>query len=222
MNSAEAIRAWRLSRGLSQEGLAERARVSRQTVVRLETGRNQPAARTQARLAEALGITVGQLCDGPPSLHGASESTAPSYPVAGLALDTDELETRPVQLPRYDSVPRGGWGTGFSGRSGSFAVLHPRSYHTGAVVLRIDGDIMFPTLCDEDLVLVNTARRKPRLGEIVVVACSRFSGVTRYRMVRRRPHLAGDNPAFPPIPIADLEDVAFLGIVVALIRRDFR
>jgi len=81
---------------------------------------------------------------------------------------------------------------------------------------------MYPTLQEGDLVLVNTAARKPRSGDIIVISAPGLAAVTRYRRIRRRPHVAGDNPTRPPVALADLEGPVILGTVIALLRRDFR
>jgi transcriptional regulator with XRE-family HTH domain len=59
------LRHWRIARALTQEELAERARLSRVSVGRLETG--TPARMsTVRRLAEALGVEPGDLMRPPP------------------------------------------------------------------------------------------------------------------------------------------------------------
>lgn len=57
---------WRLrnireERGVSQEALAERLKVSRQTVSKWETGQVRPSADNLARLSQALGVPVDAL-----------------------------------------------------------------------------------------------------------------------------------------------------------------
>jgi transcriptional regulator with XRE-family HTH domain len=220
MKLGDAIKAWRLLLDLSQEELADRAALSRQTIGRVETGSNWPSARTQAMLATALGITIGQLHEGPPAEGTLCEPAPGAYGtrVPGVTIDT--RSPRPVELPYYEQVPSEGWRDDLSRPDATYHVLHPRARRRTTVVLRIAGDLMYPTLHEGDLVLVNTAARRPRSGDIVVVSASGFTGVARYRMIHRRRHLAGDNPSFPPIPFANLDTPVFLGIVAALIRRD--
>jgi len=57
------IRALRQEQGLSQEQLAERAELSRDAVVRLESGERGPRLETVAALASALGTTLPDLLD---------------------------------------------------------------------------------------------------------------------------------------------------------------
>jgi len=220
MDIGEAIKAWRLLQYLSQEELADRAGLSRQTISRIETGRNRPGARSQALLAAALGVTVGQLYEGPPRDDGVSEGPFDAYDAAEPGSPSAARSPSPVDLPYFESIPPEGWCDDRSRPDGWYRVLHPRARRASSVVLRITGDLMYPTLCDGDLVLVNTAAHKPRSGDIVVVSAVGFAAVVRSRMIRRRRHLGGDNPSYPPIPLAYLEKPAFLGIVTALIRRD--
>lgn len=58
---SENIRAIRESKGLSQEELATKLRVVRQTVSKWERGRSVPDADLLIALAEALGVSVGTL-----------------------------------------------------------------------------------------------------------------------------------------------------------------
>ncbi len=57
------IRRRRLQRGLSQEALAKKARISRGYLARLEIGRHDPTVGTLKRLAKALGVPVTRLLD---------------------------------------------------------------------------------------------------------------------------------------------------------------
>ena len=57
------IKRLRSERGMTQESLAKRARISREYVARLELGQHDPGLSTLIRLAKALGISVGNLVD---------------------------------------------------------------------------------------------------------------------------------------------------------------
>ncbi len=57
------VMAWRRLRGLTQEGLGERANLSRPYLSRLEKGKTDPALSSLRRLALALDVTVGQLVE---------------------------------------------------------------------------------------------------------------------------------------------------------------
>ena len=60
------LRAWRVWRGLSQQELADKAGISKTTIVQLEHGRAVPHFVTVAKLASALGLTREQLLHAKP------------------------------------------------------------------------------------------------------------------------------------------------------------
>jgi transcriptional regulator with XRE-family HTH domain len=60
---AKRVRTERGRRGLTQEQLAARARLSRGFLARLETGRHDPALTTLVKLARALRVPVGRLLE---------------------------------------------------------------------------------------------------------------------------------------------------------------
>lgn len=74
------LRLARLSRGLSQEQLAEEAGVTRQSITGLESGRWDPSLRVALRLARALGTPVEELFSTDPT-----NTTIPADPVASVA-----------------------------------------------------------------------------------------------------------------------------------------
>jgi transcriptional regulator with XRE-family HTH domain len=55
------VKEYRERRRLTQEALAERARISRTYLARLETGKHDPTASVLDRLAKALRVKVGRL-----------------------------------------------------------------------------------------------------------------------------------------------------------------
>lgn len=55
------VRDYRLKAGLSQEALADQLGVSRQTIVNIENGVNQPKVLLAIALGVALGVTVYEL-----------------------------------------------------------------------------------------------------------------------------------------------------------------
>ena len=57
------LRAMRAERGLSQEHLARRAKISRVYLNKLETQKQDPRLSVVARLANALKVKIGDLVD---------------------------------------------------------------------------------------------------------------------------------------------------------------
>ena len=53
----------RADRGMTQEALAEKARISRTYIARLELGQQDPTLGTLVKLAKALKVTVGELVE---------------------------------------------------------------------------------------------------------------------------------------------------------------
>lgn len=63
MTTSDRVRELRQARNLYQQELADKAGVSRQTVVNLENGRHVPDTSTLSKLARALDVPVGDLID---------------------------------------------------------------------------------------------------------------------------------------------------------------
>jgi transcriptional regulator with XRE-family HTH domain len=57
------LRSLRLARGVTIQGLARAASVSRQTIYDVESGARQPDISTLRKLATALGVTVADLLE---------------------------------------------------------------------------------------------------------------------------------------------------------------
>ncbi len=60
---AQRIQRTRRRRGLSQAALAAKARISREYLARLETGRQDPRASVVVKLAKALKVKVAELLE---------------------------------------------------------------------------------------------------------------------------------------------------------------
>ena len=58
---AKQLKRLRAARGLSQEALAQKARVSRGYLARIELGRHDPTLSVLRRLAKGLRVSVGDL-----------------------------------------------------------------------------------------------------------------------------------------------------------------
>jgi transcriptional regulator with XRE-family HTH domain len=57
------LRDWRERRALTMDDLARKARVSKMTIYRIETGQNEPYPTTTRKLAEALGVEPHELME---------------------------------------------------------------------------------------------------------------------------------------------------------------
>lgn len=97
----ENIRALRKARGLSQQELAERLHVVRQTVSKWEQGLSVPDADMLVRLAECLEVSVEELLGAP-----KPENTAPLEPQAVLG---DKLSALTGQLAEQNRRRRRFW-----------------------------------------------------------------------------------------------------------------
>ena len=62
------LKALRLSKGVTADGLAEKSGVARQTIVEIENGHRQAREKTLLALAKALGIDPAVLLPGTPAL----------------------------------------------------------------------------------------------------------------------------------------------------------
>lgn len=73
----QVVRELRTTQSLSQEALAERCRISRPHVSRLETGRNSPTLSMVFQLAEALQVTPVELLAGVQAKLALNDPAAP-------------------------------------------------------------------------------------------------------------------------------------------------
>lgn len=127
------LRRARLDRGLTQEGLAERAGVSIDTIRKLEQGQRETArVTTLTLLARASGITLSDLLgrrerleraglDGVLPVRDVLLSPADLYP--GVDMREDDGEATP--LPELEAQVRRGWDCYWSGRLSDLAAMLP-------------------------------------------------------------------------------------------------
>jgi DNA-binding XRE family transcriptional regulator len=95
------LRRLRALRGWSLEAVAERAEVSKNTVIQVEQGRANPSIATLCRLADALGVGVASLIEAPAS----PRVTRPPCSRHAGAVDLGGGQPRPV-LPRHRPAGR--------------------------------------------------------------------------------------------------------------------
>ncbi len=92
------LRRHRLGQFLSQAELARRSDLHTLTISRLETGRAKPSTRSVRALADALGITPGELAT-PEEVAEADKGAFPSSyePDIGQSHDRPPLSLRPCR-----------------------------------------------------------------------------------------------------------------------------
>jgi repressor LexA len=217
METGKAIKAWRDYRGLSQEKLGERAGITRQTVYVYEAEERSPNIEILDRIVAALGLSsVDEFRAGPPEEHALPQRN-------GITKETDTdapREVHTVALPLYETVPAGGWSAHVAETDTEYRVLRHLARHDGFVVVRVEGDSMYPRFLDGDLVLVDTTQKKPRSGQVVVALYRGQTTMKRYRRIRGAPVLMPDNPDHKPMEIEDPGDLVVLGVVMRLVDRD--
>ncbi len=158
------------SRGVSSAELAKKTDVKTSFIYDVISGKStNPSTLKLARVADGLGITLASLVDPKPSLdaqtiksntpHSADDYIAIPY------LVVDELKANAIPEP-------------FCFMS-SWIDSHLRIPAANLRVLVISGDSMEPTLCRDDVVLVDTANKNPTQSGIFVL----FDG---YGLVVRR------------------------------------
>lgn len=126
---SENIRTLRKARGLSQQELAERLHVVRQTVSKWEQGLSVPDAAMLVQLAECLEVLVEELLGTP-----KSDSTAPKPPEELLA---DKLGQLTAQLAQQNTRRRRFWkGVAIAAGAGAVCLLPPAAI---AVWFRLPG-----------------------------------------------------------------------------------
>lgn len=106
------IRLLRMQKGMTQDELAEKLFVSRQTVSNYETGRSQPDIDTLLRIAESLGVEAQHLLYGSPDteeqLAAKKRTIAACFAVAGLVIVYHLLtQLRKAYTPRFLMVGLG-------------------------------------------------------------------------------------------------------------------
>ena len=126
---SENIKTLRKARGLSQQELAERLHVVRQTVSKWEQGLSVPDAAMLVQLAECLEVSVEELLGTP-----KSDSTAPKPPEELLA---DKLGQLTAQLAQQNTRRRRFWkGVAIAAGAGAACLLPPAAI---AVWIRLPG-----------------------------------------------------------------------------------
>lgn len=185
----ERIKQLRRLRGWSQEELASRAVVHRQTVHRYEQGtRRRQELPTLEKIADAFGMEV-------------SEIMMPSVP-AVATVHPIGYNTPVTFVPRVEIVQHDGSEPRFEQTGYYVPVTSQLALGRALVAVRYELDDMAPDIRANDDVIVDTVSRTPAVGDLVLVVAA---GVEQ--SVVRRYQGAG----YP-------EGATVLGVVVGIFR----
>lgn len=98
------LRETRQRRGMSQQTLADRASLSRNFVAQVERGESSPTVATLARLATALGTTVGELLG--EEAHAAEPGDAVAVPLVADRIAAGPPLVLADHVEGHESLPR--------------------------------------------------------------------------------------------------------------------
>lgn len=203
---AEAIRAWRKRRGLSQQALGEKAGTSSNMIGLYERGRSSPTVQQLERIAAAMNLELIQLLAGPDSKGSEVAEPGREYaaPRAVAKLCTaafvEAWTGGPIDI---ESAAR-------------WPVLCDLLPHDGCLVTRISDDSMQPYLLEGDAVVIDPEYQGVASGNLVMVDIDGEVHARRYLDLGEKAIFEPYNRLFPPHE-ADLEKV--LGLVVAVVER---
>lgn len=105
VNSVLQIRDARERAGISQDDLAAKMKVSRQTVSRWETGSARPSADNLAKLSQLLGVSADVLLGLRPFREEETELTPPVEPPLTPPAEIPEELPPPVEIPEELTPP---------------------------------------------------------------------------------------------------------------------
>lgn len=177
-------------------------------VLRADERRADPKFEAAREIIEALGL---EFYVGPPRESG---------PVSTTEISGDEY----AAVERHDAQLSAGPGAENADHSKLGTVAFRRDWLVregispgDAMVVSVKGDSMAPTLCDGDLVMIDTRRRNPVGRKIYALVDA--DGQARVKRVERLPEallLQSDNDDYPTelIPATDANRVRILGEVV--------
>ena len=106
------IKAFRKQKGMTQEELAERLHVVRQTVSKWEKNLSVPDAAALQELADALDVTVTQLLGGEPEPETATEPTRNDIAIQLARYTGSQKSSGRGDLEGGQNGPAGTYGTG--------------------------------------------------------------------------------------------------------------
>lgn len=92
MGFKERLKQARKNSGMTQGKLSEVSGISRESIINYENGRRTPPIDIAAKLADALGVTVGFLMDGDISIQGDWDVTRSDFEGDDLPADLEEAK----------------------------------------------------------------------------------------------------------------------------------
>ena len=202
------IKLFRMKYGISREELGTACGVSKQTIFKYETGiiTNIPLDKVE-RMAEVLHIPAAQIT-------GWSN---PAPATTGAAL---------ISFPVIAAVKAGYDGSALEEYTGTQEAIPAEDLHGRSpedfMVLRVNGNSMYPLLLDGDRILVERTTSVDS-GSLAVVLYNGEEATVkrvRYKYGEDWLELIPQNPEYPPKRIEgpDLEECRVLGRVLKLIR----
>lgn len=199
--------------GMTQEKLALLIGAAGQsTVGNYERGDNEPSIDTLKRIAEVTGQSIAFLT----SHHSSAEQPGAAYDVtsakyAFIRRMSVQAGAGPSATAEHDEV------------SGTHAYrrdwLEKRGLSAAAcVVIDVKGESMHPTICDGDIVLVNTDERRIRSGNIYAFRTDEGVRLKRlHRQLDGRVRVTSDNPdknTYPDEWLTPDSEASVIGLVV--------
>ena len=208
------IRAWREDRELSQQLLADRAGISKNAVSLYERGGASPSIHQVEKIVNALRMSFSRFLQGP---NGMQEDLGILDSYDMMPKDATTL-VKTVSCLFFVGVPVGGFAEENS--EGIREMPEDLLPHDDMVVVKINNGMMYPTLIEGDLVLVDTRVKKPKSNDVVCAEMGGATYIARFKRQDRTTGLIPDNPRYEPVTSKRMRDVTIFGQVVKLIHRD--
>ena len=195
----------RRMRGLTQEELSRRTRLSRPYISQLERGRSAPTVGTLESLARALGVSAASLLDEDDGemLTPRDEHTAPVF---------DPGRGRDICAAMFQSITDGEYPPGSGEREEATTSLDPNAFYIVARGESMTGGAGRRVIHEGDLLLVEP-NKEVRDGDIVL--CRLLGSSESQALVKMVKHLNGKparsrraprriallaiNPDYPPL-----------------------
>jgi len=209
--SGRRIKRWRDHLGLTQVQLAERVKVTSNTIGLYERGESFPTVAKAEEIAEALHVTVFHLFDDDPDRFvTVAEPEAPPYEVGDSRLELREVP--------YFADWDGTWPVTDTGSPPQWPVAAELLPHDECLVIRMPDESMRPFLRTGDGVVIDPRSRAPRSLAVVAFRAEGAILVRRYKSAGTTRILAGSNPCVPPIEVDARTEI--VGTVVGLVARN--